>query len=210
VVKLIGGLILTIQEIRNTAIEDTLNKEVPELAKKLDTELNLPTKRRKRVKLDNEESHDESFHLTANQFYKIQINEVFDALIANLNWRYTTLNEIANDSAFLSGSVIAKKYVSGLNGYEFSVEIKNFKYIASSISKDLTLASPLDILQFLYDYSLIESYPNLSVALRFFLTLPATTASNERSFSNLKLIMNYLRSSSSSLFNDAFSASQTI
>jgi hypothetical protein len=65
---------------------------------------------------------------------------------------------IANDFAFFSGSVIhdteaselkkqaadlAKKYTSDLNGYEFSVEIKSFKYTASSISKDLTLASPL-------------------------------------------------------------------
>jgi hypothetical protein len=167
----------------------------------------LPTKRRKRVKLDLEESHDESFHLTAHQFYKIQIHEVFDVLIAHLNWRYTTINEIANDLEFLSGSVIhdteasqlekyavdvAKKYVSDLNGYEFCVEIKSFKYIASSISEDLTLASPLHLLYFLYDYSLIESYPNLSVALRILLTLPVTTTSNERNFNKLKLIKKYL------------------
>jgi hypothetical protein len=44
-VKLINGLQNTIQEIRNT-MQDTLNTEVPELAKKLRTELNLPTKRR--------------------------------------------------------------------------------------------------------------------------------------------------------------------
>jgi fumarate hydratase class II len=66
----------------------------------------LPTKIRKRVKLDLEESHDKSFHLTENQFYKVQMNEVFDALIAHLNWRHTTLYKIANDFAFLSGLVI--------------------------------------------------------------------------------------------------------
>jgi hypothetical protein len=33
-VKLIDGLRNTIQEIRKTIIEDTLNKEVPELAEK--------------------------------------------------------------------------------------------------------------------------------------------------------------------------------
>jgi hypothetical protein len=129
-----------------------------------------------------------------NQFDKILINEEFDALIVNLNWRYTALNEIANDFAFLSGSVthntevselekhavdLAKKCVSDLNGYKLSVEIKSFKYIASSMSKDLTLASPLDLLQLSYAYSLIELYPNLSFALRIFLTLPVTTASNK-------------------------------
>jgi hypothetical protein len=160
-VKLIDGLRNTIQETRTTTTGDTLNKEVPEVAEKLGIELELHAKRRKRVKLDLEESHDECFHLTANQFYKIQIKYVFDALIAHLNRRYTTLNEIVNDFAFLSGSVIhdtqafelkehavdlAKKYVSDPNGYEFSVEIKSFKYIASSIYKELTLASPLDLL----------------------------------------------------------------
>ena len=37
-------------------------------------------------------------------------------------------------------------------------------------------------------------FPNISVALRIFLTLPATVASAERSFSKLKLIKKYLRS----------------
>jgi hypothetical protein len=46
-VKLIYGLIDTIQEIRNTTLEDTLNKEVPELVEKLGIELDLPIKRRK-------------------------------------------------------------------------------------------------------------------------------------------------------------------
>jgi len=38
-----------------------------------------------------------------------------------------------------------------------------------------------------------EIFPNLTVALRILLTLPVTVASGERSFSKLKLIKNYLR-----------------
>jgi hypothetical protein len=71
----------------------------------------------KRVKLGHEESRDESFHLTTNQYYKIQINEVLDAFISHFNWRYTTLNEIANDFAFLSGSVIHDTEASELEKY---------------------------------------------------------------------------------------------
>ena len=37
-------------------------------------------------------------------------------------------------------------------------------------------------------------YPNIEIALRIFLTLPVTVASCERSFSKLKIIKNYLRS----------------
>ena len=40
-------------------------------------------------------------------------------------------------------------------------------------------------------------FPNLTVALRVFLTMPLTVASAERSFSKLKLIKTYLRSSMS-------------
>ena len=38
-----------------------------------------------------------------------------------------------------------------------------------------------------------EIFSNLTVALRILLTLPVTVASGERSFSKLKLIKNYLR-----------------
>ena len=46
----------------------------------------------------------------------------------------------------------------------------------------------------MYDSRLHKVFPNLAVALRIFLTLPVTVASAERSFSKLKLIKTYLRS----------------
>ncbi|KAK9682234.1 hypothetical protein RND81_10G060200 [Saponaria officinalis] len=44
---------------------------------------------------------------------------------------------------------------------------------------------------------LLDCYPNASIAYRIFLTVPVTVASAERSFSKLKLIKTYLRSSMS-------------
>ena len=41
------------------------------------------------------------------------------------------------------------------------------------------------------------SFPNLSIALRILLTMPVTVASAERSFSKLKQIKNYLRTTMS-------------
>ena len=49
----------------------------------------------------------------------------------------------------------------------------------------------------LKDHKLMESFPNISVALRVLLTLPVSVASGERSFSKLKLIKSYLRSTMS-------------
>ena len=42
-----------------------------------------------------------------------------------------------------------------------------------------------------------DCYPNISIAYRIFFTMPVTVASAERSFSKLKLLKNYLRSTMS-------------
>jgi hypothetical protein len=52
-----------------------------------------------------------------------------------------------------------------------------------------------EILQKNYELSLQNTYPNLGIALRIFMTMPATIASCKRSFSKLKIVKFYLRSS---------------
>ena len=53
---------------------------------------------------------------------------------------------------------------------------------------------PLDVLRYMHKNQLHEVLPNLSITLRILLTIPVTVASGERSFSRLKLIKTYLRS----------------
>lgn len=53
---------------------------------------------------------------------------------------------------------------------------------------------PLSILQYIFENNLISTLPNVSISLRILLTLPVSVASGERSFSKLKIIKNYLRS----------------
>ena len=55
--------------------------------------------------------------------------------------------------------------------------------------------SPHQLLQYICKNRMCEIFSNLTVALRILLTLPVTVASGERSFSKLKLIENYLRTS---------------
>jgi hypothetical protein len=54
-----------------------------------------------------------------------------------------------------------------------------------------------NLLNSLYQYKLENLYTNICVSLRILLTIPATVASAERSFSKLKLVTNYLRSTMS-------------
>lgn len=69
--------------------------------------------------------------------------------------------------------------------------------LTSIKTKGRPLKDLMDILNYLTSSSLCENFPNLCVALRIGLTLPVTVASGERSFSKLKLIKNYLRSTMS-------------
>ncbi|KAK2442098.1 zinc finger MYM-type protein [Trifolium repens] len=54
--------------------------------------------------------------------------------------------------------------------------------------------SAIDILRFV---KFVDCYPNVSIAYIILLTVPVTVASAETSFSKLKLIRTYLRSSMS-------------
>ena len=61
--------------------------------------------------------------------------------------------------------------------------------------KDICKKSPTEMLIYLKKHSLISSlFPNVTIALRLFLTLPVTVCEAERSFSKLARIKNYCRS----------------
>lgn len=76
-----------------------------------------------------------------------------------------------------------------MNGINLCNEIEVVRSLYSK--KD---SCPLEILTFINDNKLQDTIPNLWVALKIMMTIPVTTASYERSFSKLKLIKTYLRS----------------
>jgi len=82
---------------------------------------------------------------------------------------------------------------------EFQLErqrLQNF-IAGSERQEDIMDNGPLELLQFIQQFNLGISVPNIVLMLRIILTTGISVAGCERSFSKLKLIKNYLRSTMS-------------
>ena len=138
-------------------------------------------------------------------------NIVVDSTIASIDERFETLNQVKTkygvvlnfstacqmSSDSLKGQCMQLEKTLTFNqdcdisGVDLANEIKTLPDLPSG---NMTA---LELLSFLCEKNLEEIYPNLWIALRVAVTLPVTVASAERSFSKLKLIKSYLRSSMS-------------
>lgn len=135
-------------------------------------------------------------------------NAVVDAALSAIRERFSTLENVGEKFGVLTNfhnltfeeltkkcedlsTTLQFKGHSDLNGRELVHELKNLPDMPSQTM------SLLEQLTFIHEKELSEIYPNLWTALRIAITLPVTVAEAERSFSKLKLIKSYLRSTMS-------------
>jgi len=203
------GLKNNLQEIRDTTMEDNFTNAT-KVAEELQISTTLKETRTKKIKrLELDEADDDVINISAEQNFRITIIDSIDILLTQMTWRYEKIMEISNDFEFLSSHSLTNmnshdlqkaaadlglKYNEDINTAEIVEEIKDFKHAALSILPSIESVTFLDLLQMIHDYKLKESYPNIEIAIRIFLSMPVTTASCERSFSKPKLIKTYLRS----------------
>ena len=118
--------------------------------------------------------------------------EQYESFQKNFGFLFTSdaLKSLDEKSLKYSCSVLEAALRSGgksdINGSEIYVELNLLK---SFIPNDNM--GPVDILKFL---KRLDCFPNATIAYRILLTIPVTVASAERSFSKLKLLKSYLRS----------------
>lgn len=151
------------------------------------------------------EGHDEPI-IDPRQKYKIEVfYHIIDTAINSLELRFSQITEHSKYFAFLYNvyairempkdellnncknlqTILTHENSYDINALELSEELSVLSTILDSH------LSPQEVLKFITD---LGFGPNISIALRILLTLPVTVASGERSFSKLKIIKNYLRS----------------
>ena len=105
-------------------------------------------------------------------------------------WKYPTMCESELEK---KAKRLAHHYRSDPNDEDLAEEMQHLPVVHKANFGKPEL-KPLELLNLLTEYKLCELFPNVCISLRILLTIPATVASAERSFSKLKLIKNYLRS----------------
>lgn len=133
-------------------------------------------------------------------------NAVVDCSILSLEDRFKSLSEVKENFGVLLNfreldqkvrrkqcELLGEKLSCGeeadIDGSALAVEMESLPELPQ------TMMTAFELLTYLSQNEMCELYPNLWVALRIACTLPVTVASAERSFSKLKLIKTYLRSS---------------
>lgn len=87
---------------------------------------------------------------------------------------------------------------------ELESEIVQFAHLMKSISKDSAAISTsegieaskspeLEMFLTIHRHAMLETFPNVEIAMRLYLCMFVTNCTRERSFSKLKLVKNYLR-----------------
>lgn len=130
---------------------------------------------------------------------------ILDSIIGQLTQRFQSLkslNElfsilwrahlIPDSEIEIQASNLISKYSTDISD-DLLDELKNLKtvYIANFGTETLP---PLKLLNTIKKFKLSHIFPNVMIGLRIFLTIPATVASAERSFSTLKRVKSVLRS----------------
>ncbi|KAK6186835.1 hypothetical protein SNE40_006103 [Patella caerulea] len=100
------------------------------------------------------------------------------------------LNDMTPEDIRKSASMVVKIYQNDLSP-ELSEEMVHFQALMKQTEKELTEASMYEMI---VDRNISDTFPNVAVLLRIYLSLMVTNCSGERSFSKLKLIKNNLRS----------------
>jgi len=207
-IEKVEELISFLKDYRETGFLEAL-----EISKETALEMDIGTTFRKSREIKRKRHFDENLDDTnagtqsAEELFRISyFLPVVDQAISSLTTRFEQYQSYQQNFGFLFtsetlqslddtslksscdnlGAVLTKDGKSDVDANELYVELK---FLQDFIPKENM--GPVEILKFLKRH---DCFPNASIAYRVLLTIPVTVASAERSFSKLKLLKSYLRS----------------
>ncbi|XP_050546313.1 52 kDa repressor of the inhibitor of the protein kinase-like [Daktulosphaira vitifoliae] len=173
------------------------------LSNKLDTNISIPRIIGRQTKRVNIETNSQESYFRVAFFIPF-----LDTFIDQLNLRFVNqkmfwtfelldfkslISTDENEAHFLR---LAQMYMFDLNECEESVLLAEFKLWKRRLESIKSSNTPRNAMEAIVLCN-SQIYPNVFKLLQIFATLPVSTASNERSFSNLKRIKTYLRNTMS-------------
>ena len=208
-IKQIEDAVKYFEKYRDEGFVSSMNT-ARSLASDMSVKPKFPTKRHILQKKQFDEcDHEEDIQSPEESFRVNYFLVIVDMAIASLTERFEQLRIFQNIFGFLCDSNKLKsldenelreccvKFNTTFSHDNVSdVDLDDLFSELKVLQKTLPygLMSAIDILDFV---KAADCYPNVSIAYRILLTVPVTVASAERSFSKLKLLKNYLRSSMS-------------
>ncbi|XP_065672106.1 zinc finger MYM-type protein 1-like [Hydra vulgaris] len=187
----IKNLMDSIQQIRKKW--DVVLSESKLIAMNIDISPEFSTTRKLKTQFDSEQ------HYKINVFFVI-----IGSILAGLKRRFESqqqicsifgflwhFNKMSNEELLSATTNFQKKYHKEILS-DISDEIIFLKQIYSTnFTSD---CKPKELFQEILELGLSGVFPNISIALRIFISLPVSVASGERSFNVLKQVKNYHRS----------------
>lgn len=164
-------------------------------------------KRKRAADEDDEVCDDNTEHeLDAKTTFKNEVfNVILDSVIGDMTVRFKSVSDLCSNFSVLwsfkempddlietKSAELVQRHQKDL-GTDLLEELVSLKQIYEANFGGKTLL-PFELLKKIKLFNLESLFPNLTVALRIFATIPATVASAERSFSVLNRIKNVLRS----------------
>ena len=139
---------------------------------------------------------------SARDKFKVQVfYSILDKLICEMHHRRAAYADVDSKFSFLTAREpelslqdIRHKASSLVEAYQCDLEEAFVEEIALFLPLFKTETSASQMLQQLINTKLVNSFPNVSVAIRIYLSILGTSCEGERSFSVLKRVKNYLRS----------------
>jgi len=152
---------------------------------------------RKRKRVIGEDDEKENLVNDKKTIFKCEVfNILLDNVISDMTIRLESVHSLCDSFSVLwlgkemtidqiqkKSAALVQRYLKDLD--ELTDELQSLKLIYSANFGEKTL-SPMDLLNSIKTLKLENLFPNITMTLIVFITIPATVASAERSFSVLK------------------------